>query len=97
MRIENEIRALIDSSEFLNLFNLQIVGTSNNFVKKPKSSWLKKRSLAPDQNLKTLAVVAATLNGEEIQSFNLSTSPPNFAYYRALVYVMRLDFGSGIR
>ncbi|KAG5585377.1 hypothetical protein H5410_045811 [Solanum commersonii] len=41
-----------------------IVRISNNFVKKSKNSWGEERSLAPDENLKTLTMVAATMTGE---------------------------------
>lgn len=55
----------------------------------------KERSLTPDEYLKTLIVVAATMAGDT--RLRVSNIPSKIFFLRDSIYVMRLDVGSDIR
>ncbi|CAN4099780.1 unnamed protein product [Withania somnifera] len=75
-------RSLLDSFEFCSL-GCKIVGTSNNFVKKPKNSPNKKRSSVMALECED-SYSSSSSHGRQnkIQSFTPSTPPPTSVNYK---------------
>ncbi|MCD9638556.1 hypothetical protein HAX54_022581 [Datura stramonium] len=76
-------RSLLDSFKFCSL-GCKIVGTSNNFVKKPKNLPEKKRLAAVDASESEDSYSSSSSHGlrKRIQSFSPSTPPPTSANYK---------------
>ena len=76
-------RSLLDSFKFCSL-GCKIVGTSSNYVKKPKNSPEKRRTPATASESEESYSSSSSSHGRrnKIQSFTPSTPPPTSANYR---------------
>ncbi|XP_009600269.1 protein RGF1 INDUCIBLE TRANSCRIPTION FACTOR 1-like [Nicotiana tabacum] len=74
-------RSLLDSFKFCSL-GCKIVGTSNNYVKKPKNSPEKRTPVKASESEDSYSSSSSHGRRNKIQSFTPSTPPPTSANYR---------------